>query len=538
MQIWIWLLSLAWFLTTADAAQVLKVDRGQKMMAVNHNAKPWSIDEYVCAFREEREVACGHVTRVTRKGALVKFDFWSGSEVATGDLVRSKSDRETAQTDLPALRDPAPAPAPKKITKTAPLPSGPAGELDTLSALKAVEKGVPASEITAPPAPPPPAPTSAPASDPVAAEKPSAPAPKAEESVNLDSLDGSTVSSGDPVQTSPAGETKAKMQSPHASRNSGKPLFKALFDLLLTYRPGIDPPLTFDNYHSLLMLEINPTKDLSFSFEVNPTPRFYELDYRLARPVLLRVGRIYIPFDDLSPHSFFGGRANVSKLTPTGASQFLPDLWTDLGVGLRVNLLEKKRTNVTLDLYVVNGFTEGGNDPVTSGGSYPNFQGGTGLADNNSDKSFGARLSGNFFRNKLGLGVSVYRGRYTDESKPAAGLLIVGTDAQVRLGKTELRAGYAFMQVQLPNDNDGFLRGGLYGEVGYKFAKNWKILLRGGEAQNDNRVVSATDMIIAGGVLLFHAGPLQLSLEHSQDFNPTPDKKNYSYSALRAVMAF
>jgi hypothetical protein len=167
-----------------------------------------------------------------------------------------------------------------------------------------------------------------------------------------------------------------------------------------------------------MILEIAPDPKFYFGFEVSQNPRFYELDYQLTKRLTIRAGRIYIPFDDLSPHSYFGGRANVTRLSQPGTgSAFLPDLWTDLGVGIKFAFVQSKDTNLELNAYVVNGFGEGtspGTDAV-----YPDFST-TNLQDNNSAKSVGARLQLSLLGETLVVGTSGYYGRYSNQNNPEA----------------------------------------------------------------------------------------------------------------------
>ena len=153
------------------------------------------------------------------------------------------------------------------------------------------------------------------------------------------------------------------------------PSFKVYFDLLLTYRPGVTP-ITFDNFHTLLLADFIPRPDFQFSFEINPTPRYFELDYKPSQRLTLRAGRIWIPFDDMGPHNYFGGHINTSRLAqPNATSYFLPDIWADLGVGVKYDLYESSKINLTGDFYIVNGFGAGGTDPTgqVTGGT-PTFR--------------------------------------------------------------------------------------------------------------------------------------------------------------------
>jgi hypothetical protein len=317
------------------------------------------------------------------------------------------------------------------------------------------------------------------------------------------------------------------------------PNFKVYFDLDFANQPGLRD-LTFDNYHSFLFFEIQPTPEMQFSFDVNPAPRYYELDYTIHPRIQLRAGRIWIPWDDLSPHNIFGGRVNVSRLQPPGVALFLPDLWTDLGVGAKFTLIDTMELNLTLDAYVVDGFHDGGSDPspITANDptGYPNFADSGSTFDNNRDKAIGGRVHAMLF-GRLGLGASFYTCQWNNQGLDPQRMTIVGFDGQLRFVKTEFRAGITTMLVNIPGAS--YNRGGLYVELGQKLgAENkWKLLGRAGTVQLDSRVIDITDETIGGAMLLWQPGLVQYSIETNYDFNDVVGKPNRSYSALRLVVA-
>ena len=319
----------------------------------------------------------------------------------------------------------------------------------------------------------------------------------------------------------------------HSRRMLATPNFHVFFDLNLIHRPGVTD-LTFDAFHTFLLFELAPTPEFQFSFDVNPTPRYFELDYQINKRLTFRAGKIWIPFDDMAPHNIFGGRVNVSRLT-LGAA-YLPDLWTDLGVGLKWQIVDSANLNLLSHFYIVNGFRSGGIDPLDPAAEYPTFADLATSPDNNSGKSIGGRLQATLFR-KLGLGASVYTGQWSDQDDAAKNVLIWGTDAQLRFTSTELRFGLSGMTAGLANDT--FNRGGFYGEVGQKFGSNrqFKALLRGGALQLDDRVIDTNDRTLVGGTLLYQPGPIQISIEHSRDINTAVTKVDKEYTALRLVVA-
>jgi hypothetical protein len=311
--------------------------------------------------------------------------------------------------------------------------------------------------------------------------------------------------------------------------------FKVYFDHALVRRPGVTE-FSWDSYHSFLLAEIVPTPDVQFAFEVSTAPKYFELDVQVTKKMQLRLGKIWIPFDDMAPHNIFGGRVNVSRLAPGAA--FLPDLWTDLGAGVKFNLIDTRKFGLEAHLYTVNGFGAGGTDGFTgqSGEVYPKFSDLPISTDNNKDKAFGGRIHMLMFR-KFGLGASIYRGRWSSESRTARYATMLGVDSQLRLGRTEFRAGLATGAVQL--DSRDFNRGGAYLELGQKLGRlqTWKVLARGGTIQLDDRVISSSDQRLVGGTLLWQPNMIQYSLEASKDLQVYSRKRSYSYMAFRVVIA-
>jgi hypothetical protein len=148
-------------------------------------------------------------------------------------------------------------------------------------------------------------------------------------------------------------------------------------------------------------------------------------------------------------------------------SVFLLDLWTDLGIGVRLDLVDRQELQLISHLYIVNGFQDGGENPDTStGGSYPAFQGSTIVAtDNNVDKAMGGRVQAKLGGGKLGIGGSIHSGRWNDATEAEAQrVLILGGEIQLRLKIASIRARAATMRVSLPSGS--FNRGGFYSEFG------------------------------------------------------------------------
>lgn len=317
--------------------------------------------------------------------------------------------------------------------------------------------------------------------------------------------------------------------------------FSIYFDLLLMLQPRSgNGDLSFNNFHPFLLAEVFPDSNLLFSFEVSSSPKYFELSYLANERWQIRFGKIYIPFDDLQPHDVFGGRVNASRMRIGSTAAFLPDLWTDLGVAAKWTSHDTSALLLDWQLFVGNGFRNGGTtlDPVTPKASaYPTFADLPIAADNNNDKSIGARVHALMSR-QFGLGLSFYTARWTDESDPPKRVNILGIDSQWTLGKSEIRAGVAKFFGGLLNGD--LSRQGEYVEFGQKFGEKdeWKLLLRGGHLDLDARIEDANDQLVGGFGILYKPGLLQYALEHYQDFKKVASKSNYSFTALKVAMQF
>jgi hypothetical protein len=329
----------------------------------------------------------------------------------------------------------------------------------------------------------------------------------------------------------------------NAAASKSAPMLKVYFDLDFYAQPGGNAKgsgLTFDNFHSFVFLDVMPTEDIMFSTSIETPPKFYELDYRLFKPLTLRLGKIWIPFDDLTPHSIYGGMTNVSKIIV--GENFLPDLFTDLGAGLTWKPADSPDFTLQLDGYVVNGFQSGGKDPVTPGSLYPDFGSLPTGPDNNKNKSIGGRGHA-LIAHTLGLGVSYYTGRWTNQDDPPEKLSMIGSDAQIYLtSTTTIRGGFATMDVKLPPGASApnYLRNGTYAEIGQKFGggDQFTFLLRGGTLNLDDRVVTQNNKQIAGAKLVWKPNVLEWSIEHSHDYKKVAAKTAYDFTNLRVVASF
>jgi hypothetical protein len=240
----------------------------------------------------------------------------------------------------------------------------------------------------------------------------------------------------------------------------------------------------------------------------------------------------------------FGGWIYTSRFSqPNARSVFLPDLWTDLGIGFRYQLADTRALNVAADLYIVNGFQDGGSDPLGQVSVYPSFSTPSGV-DNNGDKGIGGRFSA-VLGGRFSLGASFYRDTYSDESFPnealgrtSQNIMMIGADAGFRLPTTEIRAGYIAMNVTLPSPaTSGFTRGAIYTEFVQRFGQKWRAFLRAGSAQNDNRVIDVTDKQVVGTSIQYDKVIYKIELQYFRDLNKIPVKVNSEFMAARFVVS-
>ncbi len=380
-----------------------------------------------------------------------------------------------------------------------------------------------------------------------------------EQAVNLDAL--TTVPSRPaPVPVAAPEKTNSSYasggMSPHGAPSGGVlPNFKFYFDFMLkSWKGGSESDFEFDSYHERLMVEFTPTPDLMFQADLLDK-KYFETDYMLTPRLQVRWGRIWIPFDDMSPHSMFGGRINTSEFRQGNETAFLPDIWADLGMGIKYNLADTANFSSEFHFYVVNGFHESrgtspvqgeqnGGSPAGTNAAYPDFTGTSGTAgDNNNSKAVGARWHSVVGR-RFGFGLSVYKDDYGNKDEGKFGILMLGLDAQLRpTNTTEIRAGYVTMKVDLDATASGktsYMRGGTYIELGQKFGQDdrWKFLLRAGSSQNDNRVVDVSDKSIIGATLLKNFGSVETQLNYFHDLHQVPGKIAYDYGEFRIVTMF
>jgi hypothetical protein len=304
-----------------------------------------------------------------------------------------------------------------------------------------------------------------------------------------------------------------------------------------------DPQMNlFNNLHADLYVDLFPVSGVKLLFEVSPNSRLYELDWRLSRKWELRLGRIWIPFDDMGPARPFGGLFTRSEFTTHETPAFLPDLWSDLGIAARVILSDDEEESSDAQFYFVNGFQDSGLDPLRQSPSYPSFgPGSSSNSDNNSDKAFGGRVQLTF-KKRTTLGLSVYTGLYTSRQFDSARVTALGLHGSWKIGDTwRLRTGYAVMFIGLPSGSatTGFKRAGAHFSLQKEWSDQFRIMAGGSILQPDDRVVDLSDRFLLGLVAsYFPLQNIELSGIFSRDMNKTAGKTQFNAFGLRFFMVY
>ncbi|MCB0403380.1 MAG: hypothetical protein KDD51_01245 [Bdellovibrionales bacterium] len=323
----------------------------------------------------------------------------------------------------------------------------------------------------------------------------------------------------------------------HDKQSASTANFRTYFDIAFSYRPG-DQPISFENFHSTFLLEYTPLTELTFVVGLAPPtvlPLYYEMDWQITDRLTLRLGRIWVPFDQINPHNTFGGFINTSLLRAANQEAFLPDVWADLGAGAKYDLVRDDTLQIETHIYVVNGFGQGGTDPKGESSTYPDFSLPVARQDNNDDKAFGARIHG-LYNHSVGLGLSFFTGGYNNQGTTNARITMLGADFQAYIAALSFRAGYAYMYVDLPlgTSRQSYTRGGLYTELTLRATDKWKLGILGGVQQNDNNVSDQNDRTIWGGKIEYLINHMMIvSLQYFKDLRQSPGKTNFDVALLR-----
>lgn len=170
----------------------------------------------------------------------------------------------------------------------------------------------------------------------------------------------------------------------------------------------------FDNHHLILQVSSYLHERLFFNSEIEYEHAAKELkieqaylDFLIDDFINFRAGALIVPVGKLN--MLHDSDFRDLTLRPIAETILIPSTWTEVGAGFFGSFYLGPVT-VNYETYIVNGLT---NDFTVKNGSRdarPDLE-----DDNNSDKSYVARVEAVAFESALTVGVSAYRGRVDDE---------------------------------------------------------------------------------------------------------------------------
>ena len=283
---------------------------------------------------------------------------------------------------------------------------------------------------------------------------------------------------------------------------------KIFADLLVEHPVGAEK-FEFTLNHQHVILQVLPSDDLLFAIHISDNPIYYELAWAITPHFRLRAGRIFIPFGTNEFHHIIGGR--VDEL-----SSFLPETWTDFGVGIHHSFYDGDYLSAAYDFYVVNGF-KGADRPVF----------GTGVStDNNLNKGIGARLRLDFLSHYAFIGSLYYDVWDSDDSRI---LVFYSVGLELNKGfidlpvlkRIGLRGEWSRGEVQLAGANDqqgliehAFARAGFYGELTVQLLEQLSFRFRTGLVNPDNTVEDENDLWVFEPAFIIGSGKLTLRVAY------------------------
>jgi hypothetical protein len=301
------------------------------------------------------------------------------------------------------------------------------------------------------------------------------------------------------------------------------PGYKLILDLLLLHTFGTKQ-LSFYPNHTLAILMLNVTETISVQVHIAPDPAFYELAFAVTPKILLKAGKILVPFGTNNFHHIIGGRVDQQ-------SRFLPETWGDYGVAINHLLIDTRYVSVEYDAYVVNGLA-GATAPVIGVGT---------ITDNNFAKGLGARVVVGLPKGIRLIG-SVYHSLWNVENNrgvlfySAGAAMPVGAINLPVLNRIGLRGEWSRGELQYPNWEDNVQRGltphavakaGFYGELTVRLFDVLALRVRGGRMNPNNTVGDDEDVellepaIVIGSPKLSFLAAWQFTKRPNRRYSPT-----------------
>jgi hypothetical protein len=370
------------------------------------------------------------------------------------------------------------------------------------------------------------APTPEPGPEPVGAKPPEPPAKKPdsneEEVTDFDAeekkMDERTAPPT-PVMPPSNGAGGPPGRGPQKGGDAG---YKLIVDLLAWHTFGTKQFSFFPN-HTLVIMMLNISERISLQLHIAPDPTFYELAFAVTPTFLIKVGKMLVPFGTNNFHHIIGGRVDQASL-------FLPETWSDYGVGINHLLVDTKYVSVEYDAYVVNGFG-GGATPVIGNGT---------ITDNNFMKGIGARAIVGLPKGIRVIG-SAYHSMWNVNNDRHVLYYAVGASIPVGainlpvLNRIGLRGEWSRGELQYEDNADNVQRGilphasakaGWYGELTIRAFDFAALRIRAGRVNPDNTVNDVTDIetlepaIVIGSPKLAFIGAWQATRYAGKRYSP------------------
>lgn len=248
-------------------------------------------------------------------------------------------------------------------------------------------------------------------------------------------------------------------------------------DILFTAEPG-GAPSSFEaaHFNPILTARMGPLLSAEVEIEIEPgaiAAEYLIFDVSLSRAFALRFGKFLVPFGHFNEVLHPSFRWNMVT-RPLMMREAVPATWTDVGMEVRGAFNLGAGTELSYAAYVTNGLA-GGEDYLEEGQVARSMR--DSLADNNSDKAFGARLSFEMLRGETfgatQLGLSAYSSAVNPSATDRYSLL--GADFSVRLGDVTLRAEAS--QSYLGTDQMPLqpFEQGVYAQISYRFLQQFEL---------------------------------------------------------------
>ena len=193
---------------------------------------------------------------------------------------------------------------------------------------------------------------------------------------------------------------------------------------------------TFDNHRLIVQVSSYIHERIFFNSEIEYEHAAGELkveqaylDFLIHDMINFRGGVVLMPLGKLN--ILHDSDARDLTLRPLATRYIIPTTWSDVGVGFFGSFFLGPVT-LNYETYFVNGLREDINVKNGLRDSADELQK---LKDNNSDKSYMARLEAVAFAGKVTFGVAGYRGRFDDDGKHTVFVYAADLTIAIPLGK-------------------------------------------------------------------------------------------------------